>query len=181
VFAIALAVAAALLVRSHAGRPIVVSVEPGVGVGIPNDVGQDTTYGEIGLVAPGGEDVTLLSARLLPVQSMDGMRVVDVVAAEPSRGRLRVSSGQGFPTTDLVGKTRSLRGAHVPRPGDKDWDLGVELVFRLRAYRVGHWRFSGVDVAYLADGQEGHRFIAAPLSFCAPLSVRCEPPPLPAS
>jgi hypothetical protein len=178
--AVALAFAAVVVVRMHADSPIVVSVEPGVGVGIPNDVGQDTTYGEIGLVAPGGQDVTLVSARLVPIERVHGMQVVDVVAAEPSRGRLRVSSGQGFPTADLDGKTRSLRGAHVPRPGDKDWQLGVELVFQMRASRSCRWGFSGVEVVYDADGHEGAQFIAAPLAFCAPLQARCEPPTLPA-
>jgi hypothetical protein len=175
--AIALVASAIAVVRHGGAHPVLASVEPGVGVGIPNDVGRDTTYGEIGLVAPDGQDVTLQSATLVPLQREGGMQVVEVVVAEPSRGRVRVSSGDGFPAVDLEGKTRQLRGAHVPRPGDKDWELGVELVFGLRAQRVGHWSFSGVELTYVADGHRGSQFVAAPLSFCAPLESTCEPPP----
>ena len=160
---------------------MLVTVEPGITVSIAAGVAEDMTYGEVGLAAPGGQKVTLVDAALVPIGSMRGLHVVDVVAAEPSRGSVRVSTGKGFPTEALQGKTRSVAEAPVPRPGDHDWTLGVELVFRLRADRTGSWRFSGVQVTYDVDGNRERQFISGPFRFCAPLTADCPtPPPAPA-
>jgi len=173
----ALVLGGIVLVHERQDGPVLVKVEPGIAVSAPNDVGHDTTYGDLALVAPGGQQATLLHARLVPTGSTQGMHVLDVVAAEPSRGFVRVSSGQGFPSTPLEGKTRPLAGAPVPRPGDKDWTLGVELVFRLRADRSGLWSFSGIDVAYEVGGNREHEFVPGPFTFCAPLTADCPTQP----
>ena len=173
VLVVALCIIAYLALRPGSvkeGGPLSMGIN-GSGVGVPTDIGQAITYGEVIFSNEGTAPFSLVKAELLSKETgavVDAVRVLDTSAVAP--GTL-IGTGNGFnpPTqaTEVPNTVIQPAGSAKKR---------YQLIFSVRQTAEGSTVFDGVRITYKFSGRTYARTGDFKLRVCAPKTVDCPAP-----